>query len=88
MRNLVDVIKQLKDISSKENFNLELNDIEDSYYYTAPEVKGRLWNRVHEAIIYEYEDEINGRKEPSDECILILSCFTTMSVEEVKESLK
>ena len=88
MRNLIDVIKQLKDISSEENFNLELSDIEDSYYYTAPEAKGRLWNRVHEAIVSEYSDEIHKRKEASDECILILSCFTTMSVEEVKESLK
>lgn len=86
MRDLIGVIQQLKALSSKSEFKRDLDKIEDSYYYTAPEAKGLLWNRVHDAIICEYEDEING--EPSDECIHILSCFTTMSVEEVKESFK
>lgn len=84
MRNLIDVIKQLKDISSKENFNLELSDIEDSYYYTAPEARGILWNRVHNAIIDEYISKLNGK--PDDECISVISCFSTMSPDEVRKS--
>lgn len=86
MRNLMDVTKQLKEISSKEKFIHQLDKIEKSYFYTAPESMGLLWNRVHDAILSEYIVEVVG--EPSDECVEILSCFTTMSIDEVKETFK
>ena len=83
MRNIVDVIEQLREASSKDEFKHELNSIEDSYYYTAPELVGLLWNRLHDNILSEYvvghEDNIE------DEGVTILSIFTTKSEEEVRE---
>ncbi len=79
MRNIFDVLNQIKDILGEDNEYSEIkawiDDIEYSLRFKAPE---DTWNYVYDRLIVEFippETEIDYK---------VLSIWTTKSVEELK----
>ena len=80
MRNIFDVLKQIKEILDEDNKYSKtiekIDNIEYSLEYKAPEEK---WNYVYEKLIVDFippETEIDYK---------ILSIWTTKTIEELKE---
>lgn len=80
MRNIFDVLKQIKEALGEDNEYSEIkagiDDIEYSLKYKSPE---DVWNYVYEKLIIDFippETEIDYK---------VLSIWTTKTVEELKE---
>lgn len=80
MRNIFDVLKQIKEVLGEDNEYSEIkagiDDIEYSLIYKASE---DVWNYVYDKLIVDFippETEIDYK---------VLSIWTTKTVEELKE---
>ena len=80
MRDIFDVLKQIKEALGEDNEYSEIkagiDDIEDSLKYKSPE---DVWDYVYEKLIIDFippETEIDYK---------VLSIWTTKTVEELKE---
>ena len=81
MRNIYNVLEQIKEILSKDNdydeLEARINDIGYSLKFKAPE---DMWNFVYDTLIGEF---IPPKTETDYK---VLSIWTTKSVEELKEA--
>lgn len=78
MRNITDVIKQLQNVSSNDDFKNLLNYILNDYRYKAPEVASELWWDLQSALISCYETPYS-----SGEALELFSIFTTKTKDEL-----
>lgn len=80
MRYLGDVIEQILEVSTNEELNLALKEVEYDLGFKAPELHYTLWNRVG-----YYLNEIYPNPLKNEETLKIASIFTTLTEDELKK---
>jgi len=80
VREIVEVVNQLKPYVDDGNFLAVLNDIENRSVYLAPEVHFELWNELTYMINRFYCPPLQDSNE-----VKVISIFTQKTEDEVKE---
>ncbi|EOS8268462.1 hypothetical protein ABTI76_001036 [Bacillus cereus] len=83
MRNLIDVINQILEVSTNKELNERLEQIKFDAGFTAPELMHMRWDLTQATL----ETHILNPLE-SDETLKIISIFTTKPEEEVRREFQ
>ncbi|MFF1992856.1 hypothetical protein ACFVWC_16570 [Bacillus mycoides] len=80
MRNLIDVINQILEISTNKELNEKLKHYKNNVGYTAPESEKANWEWVGVLL-----DSYIPNPLESEETLKIVSIFTTHSEDEIRK---
>jgi hypothetical protein len=81
MRNIVDVMNKMKPyIIDNEEVLVAFNYIEEDFYWKAPETHYLLWDELGDVLNKHYPLPLQN-----DEHVKIISIFTAMTEDEVRE---
>ncbi|MEK5251526.1 hypothetical protein MKX66_28915 [Bacillus sp. FSL R9-9530] len=83
MRNLIDVINQILEVSTNKELNEKLEQIKFDAGFTAPELMRMRWDLTQVTLKTYILNPLE-----SDETLKIISIFTTKSEEEVRKEFQ